>query len=945
MEKWVRYLLIAALLLILTLAFLFVPISDYLDFLTGWDSTFAILSFITTVIFGIIGLQNRRKQQEEDGGSSQTITKSPIHGNNYGPGASHIEQTLVNPDPLVIQAKEDQAARLDYLKQLNKFCQNLLLVPLGEEDTAGASVHLDDVYIDLNTSTPLPQRKSPKTRNTLEHELISFEPQKTYSALQVVQRNEKLVILGDPGSGKSTFAKRLLGLIIATEINGKDLHTGLPPGLLPVFVNLRDLVPRLQKMKLLDDTELLSRQLAEVIVQQAEHDTSHIHQTPSFIRGMRAALKGGHCYLVLDGFDEVPQKMRALVRESVAGLMRCYHIQRLLVTCRIRSYEGDAILEAFPAHTLALLTDEQIRKFCFDWYKRQSEIGRVEIQAYEGKAKDLADNAIQDEKLKELAENPMLLTSMAIVHQRDTKLPRERVKLLKEVVGILLLRWQQHHGNQHLSDPLKAFLKDEDLVWRSIEHLAFKAHRAGQGVKEAADLPRKYARDILEEHYLPSAGLAEEFLDYIDQRSGILTGRGGEISKPGSYAFPHRTFQEYLAGCHLASAQDPYEMVDQFRDIAAEGDFWDVAALMAYEELKHNRPSLALRFLAYELRKECDLDSSSGHRMVMWSGQMASLFGREVLERSDKRGVAYLQALQPDLRIAAQSSLLNPVERAEAANTLDQLGWEPEDLYQFIEIPRDDKYATFWLGKYAVTNVQYQRFLTEANFSDHALWCHFPDYDPDGILLGDTGQSGWQWLQESLEKSGQTIVYPRYWNNVLFGNSRRCSPVVGINWYEANAYCRWLQRAWNTLEEAEARKGWQPQLVRLPLEKEWKLAAGEIGNDRFPWDGENKQTDLSRILHCANTYESGIGKTTPVWMYPQGSSHPFGFFDMAGNVWEWQLNRYTNDDKNPDHAVRGGSFIENQDNAHCTYRHSRNRGGRDNDCGFRVCLSPIRSVL
>ena len=144
---------------------------------------------------------------------------------------------------------------------------------------------------------------------------------------------------------------------------------------------------------------------------------------------------------------------------------------------------------------------------------------------------------------------------MAIIHQEDIGLPRQRVCLYSRVVDVLLRRWQKRKtGEQRLapSAALSDFLKDDLRLRATMERLAYEAHRLGKGVEEAADLTRGDALTLLDApEYLGSTALATEFLDYVDQRAGLLVGRGGEAQRPTSYAFPHRTFQEYLAGCYL----------------------------------------------------------------------------------------------------------------------------------------------------------------------------------------------------------------------------------------------------------------------------------------------------------------------------------------------------------------------------------------------------------
>lgn len=164
--------------------------------------------------------------------------------------------------------------------------------------------------------------------------------------------------------------------------------------------------------------------------------------------------------------------------------------------------------------------------------------------------------------------------------------------------------------------------------------------------------------------------------------------------------------------------------------------------------------------------------------------------------------------------------------------------------------------------------------------------------------------------------------------------------MVGVSWYEAVAYCKWLTRTLRDRGQLD-----KDEVVRLPTEAEWEKAArGEHGRE-WPWGDE---WDESK---CNNS-EGALGHTSPVGHYSPAGDRPYGCADMAGNVWQWcgtkwvgsyrDYDRKAEDREEPEgdvpRVLRGGSWDADRRHVRCASRNGSDRHARYARVGFRVVL-------
>ena len=194
----------------------------------------------------------------------------------------------------------------------------------------------------------------------------------------------------------------------------------------------------------------------------------------------------------------------------------------------------------------------------------------------------------------------------------------------------------------------------------------------------------------------------------------------------------------------------------------------------------------------------------------------------------------------------------------------------------------------FRITRYPVTNSQFGVFVRDGGYENAEWW----------------SDEGWKWRERN------SVVRPLYWNDAKWNGANQ--PVVGVCFWEADAFCPWAGG-------------------RLPDEREWEVAVRGSNEYEYPWGSEWKE-------NVCNTLELRLGRTTPVGLFPTSRSQPAQLDDAAGNVWEWCTNEVKSDVLGVCRVVRGGSWYGYRDVARCGFRNWWLPVSRSINLGFRLCV-------
>lgn len=880
---------------------------------------------------------------------------------------------VVLVDQNLSQAQAQHIER-DYRQKLVKAYQWHDITRL-KQLTKVVRLPLQDIYTDLGL---IPLVSGRERQEELERQLEAGEAERleldqrrlerrSFEALKTAQR---LVVVGQPGSGKTVLLK-YMALLLGHGAAGAA-RLGLAAPYLPVYVRLADYALKLK------DNNTLS---LETFLQDYLH--THYSAAPRLAEYLFLALEKGACLVLLDGLDEVAdlgqtyeegRNLQTWVRGQIQTFadIRCdgQGCNRLVVTSRLEGYELGDLPGFMEMELSSLRLPDETEALLLRWfsaYLQQNEAQLSTIEAEERARReyvtDLMPEILRWKSLGRLAVNPLMLTFLAVFKVADIPMPHRRAELYKTITYTIIESWRQT-SPQHTPYHKRAGQQQPPLQTNDIVYLLaglagwLHSHKPG-GAMPNAEWEAEMARLLQEKYYRQDPQLIHELLAYAQHEAGLLAQRS-----PGQIGFFHLTIEEYLAGLDVARS----EMETQLKilDQRWQNPYWHETLLLAADILLEFGELKFQTFIRQLLSYASVAEGEQAGRPAVLAGRSLldvrqganpnNPFDREILQALKEA----MQDLDHDTRQPQRPGRVAPRRRAEAADLLDELGWLPEGLFEFIAIdparlPQAAQRlglagaAPFWIGRYPVTNLQYERFLQPENFADHSLWVDFPLYDENSRLIPKqtTGPAGWDWLQEKLKDENPEntpdgrLLYPRYWNDPRFGIARRAVPVVGVSWWEANAYARWLGR-----EPALQPKAADSPGPRLPTEAEWLLAAGgDQLAERYPWDDPHTgatTTDKAEIVRCANIYESGIGRTTPVGMYPQGSSRPFGLWDLAGNVWEWQANYL---DKQDSLGLRGGSWLDGGRYARPALRFGSVPWYWDYYLGFRLWFPALKALV
>jgi HEAT repeat protein/GTPase SAR1 family protein len=446
-------------------------------------------------------------------------------------------------------------AELKYRKLVLDSCDiiDLANLPETERHLATRRLELRRLYVPLRVRLEISREEeaSEDALGALENRrelLRRVVPQKEEAARYPIGErlslSRQLVVLGDPGAGKSTLIRWIATaylLRLKQDPDWKDLPdvATLPnEDWLPILIRCRDLDTS-SAIGSLDD--MLWRTLCKSELPEKE--------ARALRTILRERLQQEQALLLIDGLDEIADPtQRARFCRQIEQIRVAYQNAPIIVTSRIVGYREmrQRIGRGFEHLTVADLSREEKDDFARRWSALTEPPGRQAAAAAE-----LIRDIHSTDRIERLTGNPMLLTTLALVKRKVGKLPRRRADLYAEDVQVLL-NWRAE-----VDEPI-----DSNEAIPQLEYIAYAmCERGVQRLRknEILELLHRMREEYPQVHSV-RAHTPEEFLPLLERRTGILV-EAGHVRHLGAmepvFEFRHLTIQEYLAARALVDGRFP----------------------------------------------------------------------------------------------------------------------------------------------------------------------------------------------------------------------------------------------------------------------------------------------------------------------------------------------------------------------------------------------------
>jgi hypothetical protein len=457
---------------------------------------------------------------------------------------------------------------------------------------------------------------------------FNFRDDGKKDGLLLANQEQYLMVLGDPGIGKSTFLRKV-GLE-ALKGNKDSYQHSLTPVLL----------------------ELKNFKENEINIQALIEEEFKICGFPNVEKNISNKLEKGELLILLDGLDEVPTANVYNVIEKIQDFVDRHHKNRFILSCRTAARTH---LRQFTDIEIVEFDDQQIQSFIEHWFS--SELDRKNETA-----KNCWELLQKEEykSAKELAHTPLLLTFLCLVYDENQSFPTNRSRLYQDALRILLEKWsaEKRLPNRGLVYE-NLSIEQEEILLSEIAYQNFVADKLFLEKREIV----KQIKDHLKQNLNAPQHLdGEKVLKTIEIEQGILVERARDV-----YSFSHLTLQEYLTAQYI---YDNDLIEEAVKNYVTETRWQEVFLLVA--GLMRGKADKLL--LAMEKEAHNYLKTPLGQKLVpilQWADEMTKDSVDSPIKPVGRRAIANLLVIVNVVPIVYVPEIIHVIARAYAPEITD----------------------------------------------------------------------------------------------------------------------------------------------------------------------------------------------------------------------------------------------------------------------------------
>lgn len=409
-----------------------------------------------------------------------------------------------------------------------------------DKEAGSVRVKLENIFVPLHLIKSTPDKNDDFSMEKLTRKGIG----------KILGSNNKLAILAKPGGGKSTLIKRI-AIAYAFPKRRKEINDELPDkDWFPIFLRCRDIEDKIN----LSITEIISSIPSRAEINYCLDDFNQL---------VSDSLQSGKALLLIDGLDEISEdKNRIAFVNQLRTFIATYPSIGIVITSREAGFRvvAGSIATYCENYRVSNLIEPEIEALSVKWHKAIIDDSENTIK----EAKKVSEIIIRDARIKVLAENPLLLTTLLFVKRWAGYIPTKRSVLYQEMIKLLLVTWNVE-GHEQL---------DIEETEPQLAYVAYWMTKNGQQTITEEELKlcliesRKQMPEILGYTKISPA----DFIKRVEFRSSLLIMSGHRRLESGHlvqiYEFLHLSFQEYLTAKAIVKRFVPqYEASQKMLDI------------------------------------------------------------------------------------------------------------------------------------------------------------------------------------------------------------------------------------------------------------------------------------------------------------------------------------------------------------------------------------------